>query len=218
MKLVWGTMQMTPLSKTIRFTRPLVGARLVEPGTDTTQHGQVHALDDTPGLSSYEIEAIREKAFQAGEQSAREKAEVVYQDELAAKIGLCEKAAGELMNLKQDLIDEMHGAVAELVLEAAGRLMEGWEPDEAGVKKTVEALLEDFDPGDHRMRIRLNPESLELLTGSTTAQFEQSYPQLEFTADAHLKPGECQLEGRFGLADARYSEKLKNLSEVLTDD
>lgn len=209
---------MTPLSKTIRLNRPLVGARLVEPGTEAAQHGQVHALEDTVELKSYELEAIREKAFQAGAQSAREKAEAIYQSELAGKIELCGRAAGELAELKQDLIAEMHSAVAELVLEAAGRLMEGWEPDEAAVKKIVEALLEDFDPGDHRMRIRLHPESLELLSSSTTAEFAQSYPQLEFTGDAHLKPGECLLEGRFGLADARYSEKLKNLSQVLTDD
>jgi flagellar biosynthesis/type III secretory pathway protein FliH len=35
--------------------------------------------------------------------------------------------------------------------------------------------------------------------------------------DSHLKSGECRVEGRFGVVDAQYRTKLRNLHAVLTN-
>lgn len=209
---------MTPWSEAIRFTRPLVGARIVESSEDPEPQGEVNSLNDRLNLFPYELEAMKAQAFLEGEQSGEKKALAIYESELSQKIGLCDQIATGLESLKDDLTKEMHIAVGNLVVEAVGRLLEGWVPGESEVRNIVEALLEDFDPGDHRMRIHLHPKSLELLSSDTMHQLTQSHPQLEFMSDSRLQPGECFLEGRFGLVDARYSEKLKNLSEVLSDE
>jgi flagellar biosynthesis/type III secretory pathway protein FliH len=211
-------MEMTPLSKTIRFAQPLAGAALVETTEAVEIAGQINVLGDTLQMMPHELEAIKEQAYRAGEQAGEEKATDIYRQELAEEIAICGKMASELMALKQDLVNELHTALAELVLEAVGRLMFGWQPDAAEVKAMVESLLDDFDPADHQMRVRLHPETLELLRSTSLEAFTENNRQLEFIADAKLQRGECMLEGRFGLADARYSEKLKNLNEVLTDE
>lgn len=207
---------MTPWSETIRFTRPLEGARIVETDESVESQGVVSDLSEKIQLMPHELEAIRIEAFQEGERAGEEKAQAVYRSELSAKIEACEQLATGLEGLKNDLIKEMHSSVGSLVVEAVGRLLEGWEPGEADVRRIVEGLLEDFDPGGHKMRIRLNPDSYELLSEETIGELAQSHPQLEFVTDTRLQAGECVLEGRFGLADARYCEKIKSLNEVLT--
>lgn len=218
MKSIWGKEEMTPLSKTIRFNRPLVGACLSSSEGAEETKGDVHVLGETLELMPHELEAVKQRAYSEGKKAGQEEAEANYEADLSHKIRECGDLATELAALKNDLIQEMHGAIADLVLEAVGRLLDGWQPDAPAVEAMVEALLNDFDAEDHRMRIRLHHETLELLSGASVEQFKESNPQLEFRGDSRLKPGECVLEGRFGLADARYSEKLKNLSEVLTDD
>jgi len=178
--------------------------------------GAVHRLEDRIEMMPYELEAIREEAFRKGEVSGEQRALSVYESELLERLKECDALLSNLEETKDALIKEMHGAVGHLVVEAAGRLLEGWQPEETDVVRIVEGLLEDFDSGEHRMRIRLNPQSLELLSDRVIGVLAQSHPNLELVSDARLKPGESLLEGRFGLADARYSEKLKNLNEVLT--
>lgn len=209
---------MKPLSKTIRFTRPLLGASLATSGEIEGNKGEAHALGETIQLMPHELEAIKRQVFDAGRKAGLEEAQVSHGEKLSQEVERCAKLSSELVHFKSDLIDEMQKAVAELVLEAVGRLLNGWQPDASDVEAMVASLLDDFDAEDHRMRIRLHHETLELLSRASQDRFKEGNPQLEFCGDSRLKPGECILEGRFGLADARYSEKLKNLSAVLTDE
>jgi len=207
---------MTPLSKTIRFPQPLVGATLADPGRES--EGLVCSVDERLEMAPYELEAIKARAFAEGVNAGREEAETAYNNGLSQQAELCAQAAKALDSLRIDLHKEMQAAVADLVVEATGRLLAAWKPDAKAVEALVEQLLEDFDPADHHMRIRLNTESLQLLDAASISRFKENYTHLEFSGDSRLEPGECLLEGRFGLTDARYSEKLKNLSEVLTDE
>ena len=62
----------------------------------------------------------------------------------------------------------------------------------------------------------LNPQAIQQLQ-SHQIDFAGRSGHVELMEDSQLKVGECRVEGRFGLVDAQYLTKLRNLHAVLTD-
>lgn len=211
---------MTPLFDTIRLHKPLASAELSETSTPEQLESfgpdvKVYSTKDTVTLLPYEIEQIKAEAYAAGQADAAKQLEVSAQQERESRNAALQSSLAELSKLQSDLVQEFDEVLPELLIEAAGRLLAGWVPQRADVESIVDELLEDFNSGDHAMRIHLNPTTLETLTDAGVDAFVRQNPGLEFVADPKLQPGESTLDGRFGLADARFSAKLKNLKEVL---
>lgn len=211
---------MTPLFDAIRLHKPLAGVDLVETSSPDELAAlgpdvQVVSARDPVSLLPHEIEQIKAEAYAAGCADTAKQ----HEEEMSREREMHANAIGasltELSNLKKQLVQEVEEILPELLIEGAGRLLARWEPDRSSVEAMVEELLVDFDAGDHVMRIHLNPTALETLTEAGAEVFIRENPGLEFIADSRLLPGESTLDGRFGLADARYSAKLKNLKEVL---
>lgn len=203
-----------PLSKEIAFSAPLKSVVLERSGKAP------------PGPSAQELEEQRTAEFQSkmaaavAQAKAKGKAEGLAELERAmakerqkfqAKVG---GVLQQLDTTRKELAEELNALLPELIIEGVGRILEAWEPDGATVESVVKELLAGTDLEDEWLHLRLHPTSIQNLK-SHCGPLEEVFPEVRFVADERLGQGECLLEGRFGVVDARYSAKLSNLREVL---
>lgn len=220
-----------PLSERVEFTRPLRAAILSRQTADSNgvsagpEKAETFSKEDInrqlerqkrklEQAHAQALQKAREEGRRAGREEAlaesREQAESARMEQrkhLRAMLEQVDQRVGTLRAEVEDLLPE-------LIVEGVGRVLHAWEPNTAQVKAVVADLLEGFDPENGQYRLSLNAEDWKLLREEEGNNL-QRYESLNIREDAGLQRGECYLEGRFGVADARFSAKLQSLREVL---
>ena len=209
-------------SNFVSFARPLAFVTLAGTSraegcsyaTDTA--GESDVSPDTH-LSEQAVEAIKAAAYaeglEAGRKLERDERAAVAADQSAQYT----QALASLESSRSELVEQVQTLLPELVIEGVGRILQAWQPDTAAIEAVVGELLAGFDTAEGNIRVYLHPDSIQQLLNGIE-EFSEKNPQIDLHKDDSLLAGECRVEGRFGLADARYSSKLLNLRKVLTDE
>ena len=74
--------------------------------------------------------------------------------------------------------------------------------------RLIEELLTEISEGRQTIEVSLSAHDLKLIEGND-ARFREKYPEIEFRADADLRPGDCIARSRHGTIDGRLATKLK---------
>lgn len=208
-----------PLCETVRLSQPLKGVLLRRQtrSPERTVGAADAALEEAQARLA-QLEAAHKKALEEAYRKGVGDGQAQARQQAEARLSTMEKnlgaAVAALVKERSTLAAELEGILPELIIEGVGRVLYGLEPDGETIQRIVRELLSGFDTEDSARRLFLNPEDLKSLQ-AVQAAFEESDPGLRLVADASLHRGECYLEGRFGLADARYSAKLSSLRKVL---
>jgi flagellar assembly protein FliH len=183
----------------VAFDRPLTGVSLP------------HA---TQTYTDAQLAALRQKAYQEGQDAAREFANqqlVEFRAEVQAlQDGLFQKLAAT----EAEMHTQLREALPALAVELARRLLAGYEPTGEQVMKLCEETLEQLYPERDNLELFLSPRDAALLE-QLSSEWKSRHPGLRITLDATLSPGDCQVRSRFGLTDARRQAKLDALSREL---
>jgi len=208
-------------SNFVSFTRPISFATLSR--SDRTSESRVDAEVDTAatglgrGLSEQELEALKSAAYAEGVEAGRQLERDASGLEAARLNTEYRQSFSSLELARADLVEQVQALLPELVIEGVGRILQAWQPDAEAIEAVVQELLAGFDAAEGDIRVYLHPDSMQQLLAAGDA-FRAGNPHLDLQADGALQVGECRVEGRFGLADARYSSKLLNLRKVLIDE
>lgn len=208
-----------PLSEAVSFSQPLKAAilfrqsRAENSGKETCCNNSTEEHEDLSKIQAAEFEVAIEEAYQRGLADGRKlEAEETRQglEQLGQEVqGTLEAVVEE----RRALVPRLRELLPELLVEGVGRVLHGYEPDGSMIQRIVSELLDGFDNQDSRMRLSLNPVDLENLI-RLVPDFQNWYPELSLLADGSLHRGECLLDGRFGVVDARHSAKLASLRKV----
>lgn len=207
-----------PLSEQIAFSRPLKEAVLARhrPGEGEREHpGDQSSEEENPyTISEDYLKSETERAYREGFAAGKvegEDASKAAMDVLRSKISTVLEG---IQSESDNLVRELESILPEFILEGVGRILQTTEPDAEAVSATVNDLLKGVDTEDQVIRLSINPKDADLL-----AEFDPSlgerFPRLTLVRDSGLSRGECFLESRFGIADARFAAKLDNLRKVL---
>ncbi len=188
-------------NKLVAFDRTLVGVSL--PG----QRGS-RVFTET------EVEAIRQKAYQEGTDSAREFANHQLVEFRADVQAMQEGLFQKLATTDNDLQTQLREALPSLAVEIARRLLAGYEPTGEQVMKLCEETLSQLYPERDNLELFLCPRDGALLE-QLAVDWKTRHPGLRVVVDAALGPGDCQVRSRFGLTDARRQAKLEALTREL---
>lgn len=203
-----------PLSDTVRFSQPLRQAVLRKQARtpDPDAEAEARAREEAAALAARE-EALRE-AHQKGLAEGRKEAARQAEARMQKLAGEVHAVMASLETERQALTAQVRELLPELVIEGVGRVLYGLEPDGETVHRIITSILDGFDSDDSQMRISLNPEDLTSLK-EVAPELAETYPGLRLVPTTDLHRGECLVEGRFGVADARYSAKLSSLRKVM---
>jgi flagellar assembly protein FliH len=186
-----------PLTKLVRFDRPLSGALI--PGHS------VRVYTDT------EVEALRREAFRQGQDAGQAFAQRQMVEIRADVQQLQDGIFGKLVDLEPVLLGQIRSALPDLALDLARRLMAGFEPTPEIIERICGEALDQLLPERENLELILSPRDARLLEELNPAWL-QRYPGLKVRADTALATGDCQVRSRFGLTDARRVTKLETLS------
>jgi len=200
------------LSKEIQFSQPLRGVLL------TRSHEGDSKDDEAEPTSDRMDEAVREaqtEAYARGFEDGRAAEATARERDREAMRRELDEILSSFQRERDGLVTELEALLPQYILEGVGRMLYAMEPDAKAVSRIVRELLHGRDEKDHPMRLTLNSRDAGLLEEIDPALFER-FPNLNLIRDDSLHSGECLLESRFGIADARYSAKLANLQKVLS--
>jgi len=208
-----------PLSEQIAFSRPLREAVLArhQPGGFGVEDsdGVEAAEEENPyTISEEHLKAETERAYKEGFAAGKTKGEAASKAAMVALQGEISKVLEGIQGESDGLVRELESILPEFIIEGVGRILYTMEPDAEAVSKTVNDLLKGVDTEDQVMRLSINPQDAELLA-EVDSSLNERFPRLSLVKDTSLSRGECFLESRFGIADARYAAKLNNLRKVL---
>jgi flagellar assembly protein FliH len=197
------------------------------PGAGRDSGSPGHVVEGPEAL----LEAARHEAEQILEQ-AREESEQIRAD--AARDGhaaghseaMAEDAARrqQLSDLLAALAQAYHSfcadqvpALASLVTEAAGRLMQeqlSLEPQRVlnVVREALQQVIASTD-----LRLHLNPDDLEIVRVYLDSAEAPSTTDLQIIADPSVERGGCWLETGHGEVDATITGRLSRLSHALDE-
>lgn len=200
-----------PLSNSIQLTSPLKGVILT--GRLSNGNGRRSATGDAEDKAREANRESAELAYKRGLEEGKELAIAEFkirQEELEQQLHSILDALAEE---REALGHSLHELLPELVIEGVGSILYGLEPDAKLVKRIVSEILDDFDGEESQMRLSMNPDDIETLKGNDE-KFSELHPELRIQADEKLHRGECRLDSRFGVTDARFSAKLAGLRKV----
>lgn len=160
------------------------------------------------------LKAARAEAEAAGHAAGKAEAEAVAAARAEEQEGQLKTVLVRVEEQLGQLRGELEALLPELIVEGVGRVLHAWKPDGEEVKAVVGELLEGFESESGNLRLSVNAEDWEALE-EEDADFAERYRALEIRKDVGLQRGECYLEGRFGVADARFAAKLRSLREVM---
>ncbi len=213
-----------PSSDSVVFGRPLRQAVLAgrpsrdcvgEGGSGSGREGaSEEPSEDLRRRHREEVEKVRAEAYARGRKEGLAEAEAAHQQELEVLRTRVDVVINGVSEQGTALFRQLEGLLPDLIIEGVGRVLHAWEPEPAMVDRIVQELVAGFDPANARMRLTLNPQDLKALQGNDDS-LSHRYPGIEVASNEELARGECYLEGRFGVADARYAAKLRNLREVM---
>jgi flagellar assembly protein FliH len=185
----------------LAFDRPLQGVQLTRGAA--TQH--------TPA----ELAAARDKGYHDGEAAARA---FFDQQMVEMRTEVRELQDGILKRLDQaqsELEDQVRQALIDLTIEVGGRMLAGFTPPPEMVERLCEEALEQLYPETEGLELQVSPRDAEILDKVST-DWGTRFPGLRLTIMDHFQPGDCVVRSRFGITDARRSEKLNSLRRELT--
>lgn len=190
---------MASFARLVTFDRPLAGAAIA---------GRARSIDER------ELAALRESAYRDGADAARAFADQQLVDLRHDVQRLQEGIFGRLAGVESAIVTQLREALPSLAIELARRLLAGYEPPVEAVRAHCDEVLETLYPERENLELLVCPRDAALLE-KMNPSWSASYPGLRMVADVSLKPGDCQVRSRFGVTDARLSDKLENLRREL---
>jgi flagellar assembly protein FliH len=163
----------------------------------------------TPSESAEELAAY-ERGRRDGERALSERL-------LQQRADLQALEQGVLKSLSQavpKLVQECEGALANLTLEIAQKLVAGLPVSPEMVQAVVHEALKDIEESSD-YQIYLNAEDMELLQRIESPLLTQKAPALHFQCSADVSRGGCIVKTRFGTIDARRETKMGALQKSL---
>lgn len=173
-----------------------------------------------PPLPALEAEQRRREAEQAAYERGRRDAERALREQLLQQRSeLLELHQGVVDSLRQavsKVITETEDALIELALASAQRLVAGLPVAPEMIEAVVREALSHVED-NAEITIHLHPEDLALLRKheSPLLQGVPNAGPLRFISSSDLTRGDCLVQTRFGLLDARRETKLEQLRESL---
>ena len=203
-------------SNFVCLTQPLIDVQIR--GGAASSEIQDHDLEDKPAhLSEEALAAIKAEAFDAGiVEGEKRMLDACAQDKKQLLENWAHLTEG-LAQAKSEMLEQLQSCLPDLLVEGVGQILQAWEPSADQLAQVVNDLLDSCDLREgNPVAVFLNPEAIQELQ-SQKIDFNGRSGLVELMEDSHLKSGECRVEGRFGLVDAQYRTKLRNLHEVLTN-
>ena len=164
-----------------------------------------------------EAEAFREKAREEGRAEGLE----AGQEELEAlKLEAGQRlmeAVAAVENLRGQVIAELEGELVELVVTAASKVVAREIRTDPGVVASVVAEALKLVSGSRWIKIRLNPEDVELIEPLRT-EIEKDYPDLakvDLIADEAVARGGCLAVTESEEIDDTVETRLENMAQAM---
>ncbi len=195
-----------PLYKhTAHFDAPLKGLRILpelppEPPKPTFSEEQLRQA----------VEEARARATQIAQSQLAPQIQQARQQALTLQNGVLTKLNGQF----DSVLKEVYARMPELMMALVRRVLIDVEMTPEILKGIVINTLSEISSESEKMEVRLNPADLQLLQNNDN-QLENRFPQLTFKADPTLSSGDCMMNSRFGLVDARVQTKLQKIFDDL---
>lgn len=201
-------------SNFVCLSQPLLDVQIRE--WTSTREMQESSIDDKPApLSEEALASIKSEAFEAGVAAGEKRALDAYAQEKKQLMENWAHLTEGLAQAKSEMLEQLQSCLPDLLIEGVGQILEAWEPSPDQVAQVVNDLLDSCDLREgNPVVVFLNPQSIQQLQ-SHQIDFNARSGLVELMDDGNLKAGECRVEGRFGMVDAQYSTKLRNLHSVL---
>ena len=188
--------------KAITFTTPIQDVRLVS------------------CASSFEIEQRQQADETAAYERGRRDGEKALSEQLLQQRSeLLELHRGVVESLRTTvprLAREAEGALIELALEAAKKVVANAPISQASVEAVVQEALSQLED-KAEITVQLHPDDLALLRKHKSPILEDASDTgpVRFTSSTEVTRGGCLVQTRFGLLDARRETKLEQLRQSL---
>jgi flagellar assembly protein FliH len=190
-------------SETITLAGPLLDVRVTTLPPESELESRVRAAEQ----AAYE-RGRHDAEKNLGEQLLQQRNELLE---------LQQGALESLRNAVPDVIQQTEGALFQIALESAKKIVAGIpiEPElvEAVVREAVAQTKETAE-----ITIQLHPDDLALLR-KHPSPILQGLPEagpLKFMGSSEITRGGCLVQTRFGLLDARRETKLEQIRESLS--
>jgi flagellar assembly protein FliH len=154
------------------------------------------------------------EAYQRGLEEARDAADQQMVDFRAEMAALSEGAVESLAGLESALATQVREILPDLVLEAARRMLAGFEPPPGTISRLCEEAVTALLPERSGLELVLCERDAALLQ-ELRPEWQVQYPDLTIRGDSALAPGDCLVKSRFGVTDARRGSKLEALERSL---
>lgn len=183
-----------------------------------------HVEDDTPRESTAEAEARQHRqeldaAFAEGYETGRAEGVAAESGRVADAMAALETAAAAIRENTQRWTRALEANICALAVTAAREIV-GRElrTDEGAVADLVRRALDHF-PVDARVRVRLNPRDLSLLSLPKTSAGQPvqvaAGREVDWHPDPNVSPGGCMVEGPDQIVDGRVEKALERIYTAL---
>ena len=186
------------------------------------------SLQFSPGLQQVKLHtngvepkpaapSVTEREAAAYERGKREGERALAEKLLQQRSDLQALEQGVLKSLAQavpKLVHECEGALTNLTLEIAQKLVAGLPVSAEMIQAVVHEALRDIEESSE-YQIYLNPEDMELLERIESPLLTQNTPALQFQRSMEVSRGGCIVKTRFGTIDARREIKMGALQKSL---
>ena len=168
------------------------------------------AAEEVLAKARQEGEAIREAARRTYE----EEKERGYAEGLAlGKMEMAERML-DTMTKGVDYLEGLEGAIADLVMAAMNKIIDGFTDKERVIGVVRKSL--GYVRSQKRVVLRVAPEDAEMVQGEMKA-LQRDYPGigiLDVAVDPRLAGGACILESELGLIDASLNVQLEGIRKA----
>lgn len=203
-------------SNFVCLTQPLIDVQIR--GGAVSSDIQDDDQEDKPvHLSDEALAAIKAEAFDAGIVEGEKRMQGAYAQDKKQLLENWALLTEGLAQAKSEMLEQLQSCLPDLLVEGVGQILQAWEPSADQLAQVVNDLLDSCDLREgNPVAVFLNPQAIQELQ-SQKIDFNGRSGLVELIEDSHLKSGECRVEGRFGVVDAQYRTKLRNLHAVLTN-
>jgi len=184
--------------------------------SQAASNGQALSLQGDAADPEAELERAFQEGFRAGESSGLERA----LRELDPSRQAAEDVANQLSTIAEDLHQKMQENILVLAMTVAKKVMEREiQAQPAYVAELVEKALGHF-PLDQKIRVRLNPADLGLVTGQDpdVPPVETNTREVRWTPDETVERGGCIVEGPEHVVDGRLDSALERIYRTVFND
>lgn len=167
------------------------------------------------GPSTFTLEDVRKRekeAYQSGYAAAEQYLNMQileYRKELHSLEGGLLKNVDTSFN---EMVETVQARIPGLAIQLVKKVWSGLMWDGDAVRGMVEEILAEYCTGKETVEVFLSASDLHLLEG-----FEEDTPygKVVLKEDMTLKPGDCLVQTKFGLIDARLETKFKKIEKEL---